>query len=78
MGPLSHLCSVLMDDWSQKQAQAARLALAPEAPTQARMAEMLGVSQQAVSKALSAAKITALLRAVDYSEALTWNRVRLI
>jgi predicted transcriptional regulator len=42
------------------------------------MAEMLGVSQQAVSKALSAAKITALLRAVDYSEALTWNRVRLI
>ena len=78
LGPLAHLCSVLMDDWSQKQAQAARLALAPDAPTQARMAELLGVSQQAVSKALSAAKITALLRAIDHSEALTWNRVRLI
>lgn len=76
--PLAHICSAVMDDWSQKQAQAARLALAPDAPTQAKMAELLGVSQQAVSKALSAAKVPSILRAAEFCEGMNWKRVRLI
>lgn len=78
LAPIAQLCSVIMDDWSQKQAQAAKLALAPEAPTQAKMAELLHVSQQQVSKALSAAKISSLLRAAEFSEGLSWKKVRLV
>lgn len=75
---LARICSGMADDWSQKQAQAACLALAPDAPTQAEMAERLGVTQQAVSKALASAKISAFLQAAQYCEALTWPRLRLV
>lgn len=76
--PLAHICSAVMDDWSQKQAQAAKLALAPDAPSQAKMADLLGVSQQAVSKALGAAKITSILRAAEFCEAMKWTGVRTV
>lgn len=75
---LAQICSGMIDDWSQKQAQVARLALAPNAPTQAEMAERLGISQQAVSKALAAAKVPAFLQAAEYCEGLNWRRVELI
>lgn len=75
---LARICSSMADDWSQKQAQAVCLALAPDAPTQAEMAERLGVTQQAVSKALASAKISAFLQAAQYCETLTWPRLRLV
>ncbi|PZN95601.1 MAG: hypothetical protein DCF29_24380 [Alphaproteobacteria bacterium] len=75
---IARICSSMADDWSQKQAQAVCLALAPDAPTQAEMAERLGVTQQAVSKALASAKISAFLQAAQYCEALNWRRVRFI
>lgn len=75
---LARICSSMADDWSQKQAQAVCLALAPDAPTQAEMAERLGVTQQAVSKALASAKISAFLQAAQYCEALNWPKVRLV
>lgn len=75
---LARICSSMADDWSQKQAQAVCLALAPDAPTQAEMAERLGVTQQAVSKALASAKISAFLQAAQYCETLTWLRARWI
>lgn len=73
LAPLTHICSVLVDDWSQKQAQAARLALSPQPPTQAEMADRLGITQQSVSKTLAAAKIPALLQAIQYCERLNWK-----
>lgn len=75
---LARICSTMADDWSPKQAQAVCLALAPGAPTQAEMAERLGVTQQAVSKALASAKISAFLQAAQYCETLTWPRLRLV
>lgn len=77
--PLTHICGILVDDWSQKQAKTAYLALEPSALTQAEMAERLGVSQQSVSKTLAAARIPALLNAITHCEKLNWsNRVDLI
>ena len=73
LAPLTYMCSVLVDDWSQKQAQAARLALAPQPPTQAEMADRLGITQQSVSKTLAAAKVPALLQAIHYCERLNWK-----
>lgn len=72
--PLAQICSVMIDDWSQKQAQIACLALPPKAPTQAEIADQLGISQQSVSKTLAAAKLPSLMQAMTYCERLNWTK----
>jgi len=78
LDPLAQMCSAIMDDWTSKQAEIASLALAPAPSMQSEIAERLGISQQAVSKALSAAKVGAVLRACSVVEGLSWNHVRLM
>lgn len=74
MVPLAQICGVMIDDWSPKQAQIACLALPPNAPTQAEIAERLGITQQSVSKTIAAAKLPSLLQAIAYCEQLKWVR----
>lgn len=78
LSPLGMITSSLIDDWSQKQAMVACLALAPSPLTQAEMAERLGISQQAVSKALAAAKVSLLLQATSFCESMNWRRIEMI
>lgn len=75
---IAQTCSILVDDWSQKQAQLARLALPPGDLTQAEMADQLGITQQGVSKAYTAARIANLLAAAQYCETLNWRRLEFI
>ena len=73
---LAHICSGLVDDWSQTQAQISCLALVPKPPTQGEIAERLGVSQQSVSKTLAAAKLALIMQAVDYCERFAWGNLQ--
>ena len=71
--PLTLVCGSVIDDWTARQAEVARLALDPRAPSQMAIASRLGVTQQAVSKALASAKLPALLKAIYYCEQLKWQ-----
>lgn len=70
--------SELVDEWTSKQARVVSLALAPKPPLQSELAERLGITQQAVSKALTAAKLNAILSACNAVEKQNWKLVRFI
>lgn len=78
LDPVAQLCSAIVDDWTSKQAEVAALAINPETPTQAEIADRLGITQQAVSKALTAAKLNTILHACGAVEKQRWNLVRVI
>lgn len=67
--PLREAFLALLDDrigdWSTEQAQAMALALPPDAPTQAAMAETLGISPQALSYRLSGARWPVMKRLLN-------------
>jgi hypothetical protein len=71
---IGYLCDALVRQWTRRQAEIVRHALAPSHPTQAQIADRLDprVTPQAVGKALTGAEWRGLQAAVEQFEDTRW------
>ncbi len=74
---VGHLCDMLIGHWTIRQAEIIRIALAPDNPTHADVANRLKppVSKQAVTKALSGADWHGLRSALKQFEKTDWKAI---
>ena len=70
--PMTTLCSVAMNHWSERQADIATRMLVPDGPRQADVASALEVTRQMVSKTLVAIEFSAIESALEWVEGAGW------
>lgn len=73
--PITVLCSALVDQWTERQADlVVRMLSRPAGIQQIELASELAIAKQTLSKALAAADFAALSAAIDYVETSHWPR----
>lgn len=72
VNPMAALCSALVDQWSQRQAEIFRSMLLPKPPSQVELALDRHVTKQAISKALTTGGYAALLSSLQWIEQIDW------
>jgi hypothetical protein len=72
--PMTTLCSVAMNHWSERQADIATRMLVPDGPRQADVASALEVTRQMVSKTLVAIEFSAIESALEWVEGAGWEK----
>ncbi len=77
MPVVAELCDGLIADWQRRQAEIVSIALSPDGPSQAEIAQRLKhpLTQQAVAKSLHGAHLQHVLAAISVFETTEWSDV---